>query len=53
MASRAQANPRLLLGFKATQANLLSVPVYAWGCILTCIIGVVGDRIGTRSHINL
>ncbi|KAF9521693.1 major facilitator superfamily domain-containing protein [Crepidotus variabilis] len=39
-------------GFRATEANLLSVPVYAWGCILTCIIGVLGDRIGTRSYIN-
>ncbi|KAJ3515278.1 hypothetical protein NLJ89_g1857 [Agrocybe chaxingu] len=40
------------LGFRATQANLLSVPVYAWGCILTCVIGVLGDRIGSRSYIN-
>ncbi|CAA7259935.1 unnamed protein product [Cyclocybe aegerita] len=38
--------------FHATQANLLSVPVYAWGCILTCVIGVLGDRIGSRSYIN-
>ncbi|KAF8912987.1 major facilitator superfamily domain-containing protein [Gymnopilus junonius] len=40
------------LGFRATVANLLSVPVYAWGCFMTCVIGFLGDRIGTRSHIN-
>jgi len=41
------------LGYKATQANLLSVPVYAWGCFMTCIIGFLGDRIGRRYYINL
>ncbi|KAI0034264.1 MFS general substrate transporter [Vararia minispora EC-137] len=41
------------LGFGATAANLLSVPVYAWGCILTCIVGVLGDRLGRRGYINL
>ncbi|KAF8898875.1 major facilitator superfamily domain-containing protein [Infundibulicybe gibba] len=41
------------LGFTATTANLLSVPVYAWGCLVTCAIGFLGDRIGTRYHINL
>ncbi|KAJ2932770.1 hypothetical protein H1R20_g4327, partial [Candolleomyces eurysporus] len=41
------------LGFKATQANLLSVPVYTWGCIVTCIIGYLGDRTGRRYYINL
>jgi len=40
------------LGFQATAANLLSVPVYAWGCLLTCIVGILGDRIGSRSSIN-
>jgi len=40
------------LGFKATEANLLSVPVYAWGCLMTCVIGFLGDRIGHRSYIN-
>ena len=42
-----------MLGFRATEANLLSVPVYAWGCFLTCTIGFLGDRIGSRSSINL
>ncbi|KZV75499.1 MFS general substrate transporter [Peniophora sp. CONT] len=41
------------LGFNATAANLLSVPVYVWGCILTCIIGYLGDRLGQRGYINL
>jgi len=40
-------------GYRATQANLLSVPVYTWGCILTCLIGFLGDRIGSRGYINL
>ncbi|KAF8647935.1 hypothetical protein AX16_006467 [Volvariella volvacea WC 439] len=39
--------------YRATEANLLSVPVYAWGCILTCAVGFLGDRIGTRYHLNL
>ncbi|RDB29414.1 hypothetical protein Hypma_015660 [Hypsizygus marmoreus] len=39
--------------YKATQANLLSVPVYAWGCFMTCVIGFLGDRIGRRYYINL
>ncbi|KAH8120224.1 MFS general substrate transporter [Phellopilus nigrolimitatus] len=41
------------LGFKATAANLLSVPVYAWACIVTCIVGLVGDKIGQRAYINM
>ncbi|KAI0050670.1 MFS general substrate transporter [Auriscalpium vulgare] len=41
------------LGFKATAANLLSVPVYAWACIMTCVIGFLGDRLGQRGYINL
>ncbi|EAU92674.2 hypothetical protein CC1G_01719 [Coprinopsis cinerea okayama7 len=44
---------QLQLGYTATRANLLSVPVYAWGCILTCVVGYLGDRFGHRSHINL
>ncbi|TFK36835.1 MFS general substrate transporter [Crucibulum laeve] len=41
------------LGFTATQANLLSVPVYAWGCLMTCVVGFLGDRLGRRYHMNL
>jgi len=41
------------LGYKATTANLLSVPVYIWACIVTIIVGFMGDRIGKRGYINL
>ncbi|KAL4241787.1 MFS transporter superfamily protein [Abortiporus biennis] len=41
------------LGFKATAANLLSVPVYAWACLVTVLIGFLGDRVGHRAYINL
>ncbi|KAF8634477.1 hypothetical protein AX15_000917 [Amanita polypyramis BW_CC] len=41
------------LGYTATVANLLSVPVYAWGSLVTCFVGFLGDRIGSRSWINL
>ncbi|KAH8997890.1 MFS general substrate transporter [Lactarius hatsudake] len=41
------------LGFKATAANLLSVPVYAWACLMTCAVGFLGDRLGSRGHTNL
>ncbi|KAF9232571.1 MFS general substrate transporter [Melanogaster broomeanus] len=40
-------------GYKATTANLLSVPVYAWSCIVTVIVGFLGDRLGKRGYINL
>ncbi|KAF9229153.1 MFS general substrate transporter [Gyrodon lividus] len=38
---------------QATTANLLSVPVYAWSCIVTIIVGFLGDRLGKRGYINL
>ncbi|KAI9060609.1 MFS general substrate transporter [Trametes sanguinea] len=41
------------LGFQATAANLLSVPVYVWACIMTLIIGMLGDRAKTRAWITL
>ncbi|KAJ8474468.1 hypothetical protein ONZ51_g7199 [Trametes cubensis] len=41
------------LGFQATAANLLSVPVYAWACIMTVAIGFIGDRVKTRAWVNL
>lgn len=40
-------------GFQATAANLLSVPVYAWACLVTVCIGFLGDRIGNRGYINM
>ncbi|KXN83912.1 hypothetical protein AN958_00992 [Leucoagaricus sp. SymC.cos] len=41
------------LGYTATKANLLSVPVYAWGCLMTLVIGVYADRLGRRCLVNL
>lgn len=41
------------LGYTATIANLLSVPVYVWACLVTLAIGFLGDRIGHRAYINL
>ncbi|KAG8763222.1 hypothetical protein FRC11_005333 [Ceratobasidium sp. 423] len=41
------------LGYTATPANLLSVPVYAWACILTVGVGFMADRIGNRGIFNL
>lgn len=41
------------LGFQATAANLLSVPVYAWACIMTVAIGFLGDRVKTRAWLNM
>ncbi|KAF8481298.1 MFS general substrate transporter [Russula ochroleuca] len=38
------------LGFKATAANLLSVPVYAWACLITFAIATLGDRLGHRGY---
>ncbi|KAL1719583.1 major facilitator superfamily domain-containing protein [Schizophyllum commune] len=40
------------LGYTATIANLLSVPVYVWACLVTLAIGFLGDRIGHRAYIN-
>ncbi|KAJ3550419.1 hypothetical protein NM688_g5080 [Phlebia brevispora] len=41
------------LGFTATPANLLTVPVYTLACIVTCAVGVVADRYGQRGLINM
>ncbi|KAI9512858.1 MFS general substrate transporter [Russula earlei] len=41
------------LGFNATDANLMTVPVYAWACMVTCAVGFLGDRIGHRGLLNL
>ncbi|TFK30775.1 MFS general substrate transporter [Coprinopsis marcescibilis] len=40
------------LCYMATQANLLSVPVYVWGCIMTCVIGYLSDKFGRRVYWN-
>ncbi|KAF8196442.1 MFS general substrate transporter [Pholiota molesta] len=39
-------------GFGATVANLLSVPVYVWACMLTCGVGMLADRTNSRGYIN-
>ncbi|KAI0830622.1 MFS general substrate transporter [Trametes gibbosa] len=41
------------LGFQATAANLLSVPVYVWACVMTVVVGFLGDRLKSRAWINL
>lgn len=41
------------LGFTATPANLLSVPIYVFACVLTCVVGFYADRIGNRGYFNL
>ncbi|KLO11529.1 MFS general substrate transporter [Schizopora paradoxa] len=38
------------LGFTATPANLLTVPVYVMGCICTCAVGFMADRVGNRGY---
>ncbi|OCH91516.1 MFS general substrate transporter [Obba rivulosa] len=41
------------LGFSATPANLLTVPVYAVACGFTCVIGYIADRRGQRGMLNI
>ena len=41
------------LGYTSTAANLLSVPVYVWSCLVTVVVGFLGDRLGKRAFINL
>ncbi|KZT21600.1 MFS general substrate transporter [Neolentinus lepideus HHB14362 ss-1] len=41
------------LGYKATPANLLSVPVYVLACICTCAVGFAADRYGRRGYLNI
>ncbi|KAA1470213.1 MFS general substrate transporter [Dentipellis sp. KUC8613] len=41
------------LRFKATAANLLTVPVYAFACIMTCLVGWFADRKGQRGLLNI
>ncbi|KAL5495356.1 hypothetical protein ACEPAI_819 [Sanghuangporus weigelae] len=43
----------LKTGYTSTAANLLSVPVYAWGCLVTLFVGFFGDRIGERAYLNM
>ncbi|KAJ7917541.1 MFS general substrate transporter [Mycena leptocephala] len=41
------------LGFKATPANLLTVPVYFFACCITCLVGFLADRYGHRGYFNM
>ncbi|KAG7094143.1 hypothetical protein E1B28_007755 [Marasmius oreades] len=41
------------LGFRATPANLLTVPVYVFACIITCLVGFLADRYGRRGFFNI
>ncbi|KZW00023.1 MFS general substrate transporter [Exidia glandulosa HHB12029] len=45
--------PSIINSYTATPANLLSVPVYAWACIVTCCVGFLADRIKRRGMFNL
>ncbi|THH08865.1 hypothetical protein EW145_g2424 [Phellinidium pouzarii] len=38
------------IGFKATPANLLTVPVYVLAGICTCTVGFLADRFGGRGY---
>ncbi|CEH16794.1 Permease of the major facilitator superfamily [Ceraceosorus bombacis] len=41
------------LGYQATRANLLSVPIYVIGCLVTILVGFVADRRGNRAMLNV
>jgi len=41
------------LGFRATPANLLTVPVYAFACIVTCLVGFLADKYQRRGVFNI
>ncbi|KAH9169899.1 MFS general substrate transporter [Lactarius sanguifluus] len=41
------------LGFQATPANLLTVPVYAFACIITCLVGFLADKFQRRGVFNI
>ncbi|KAF8269773.1 major facilitator superfamily domain-containing protein [Lactarius quietus] len=39
--------------YEATHANLLTVPVYTFACIVTCLVCFAADRLQRRSIFNL
>ncbi|CAK5283159.1 unnamed protein product [Mycena citricolor] len=41
------------LGYTATPANLLTVPVYFFACCITCVVGFLADRYGRRGYFNI
>uniref|UniRef100_A0A0W0FXF6 Major facilitator superfamily (MFS) profile domain-containing protein n=2 Tax=Moniliophthora roreri TaxID=221103 RepID=A0A0W0FXF6_MONRR len=42
-------------GFAAnrTVANLLTVPIYVFACIITCLVNFLADRYGRRGYFNI
>ncbi|KAF7301835.1 MFS domain-containing protein [Mycena indigotica] len=48
-----ESNLLNLLGFKATKANLMSVPIYVSAAIMTVIVAVWVDRYGNRGMWNI
>ena len=45
--------PRLQIGYHATSANLLTVPIYVLVSIVTCGVGFYADRKGQRGRLNM
>ncbi|KAF8159420.1 MFS general substrate transporter [Crassisporium funariophilum] len=43
----------LAVRFTATPANLLTVPVYCFACLITCGVGFMADRWGRRAYFNM
>ncbi len=41
------------LGYRATAANLLSVPVYAVACVPSCVVALAADRYGNRGYLTM
>ncbi|CAK5283160.1 unnamed protein product [Mycena citricolor] len=41
------------LGYTATPANLLTLPVYIFACCITCIVAFLSDRYGRRGYFNI
>ncbi|KAI9458212.1 MFS general substrate transporter, partial [Lactarius psammicola] len=39
--------------FRTTAANLLTVPVYTFACIVTCLVGFLADRYQRRGIFNI
>ncbi|KAH9004776.1 MFS general substrate transporter [Lactarius hatsudake] len=39
--------------FRATPANLLTVPVYTFACIITCLVGFLADKFQRRGVFNI
>ncbi|KAJ7759162.1 MFS general substrate transporter [Mycena metata] len=41
------------LGFRATAANLLTVPIYFFAAIVTCCVALYADKYGRRGYCNI